>query len=100
MNKTLTPFVLASALSNAVVASPYLGLEYGYNSTDHDYKTNFAPDNVVLAPSSEDGVFNAFAGYSFNEKWALEFGYYQYDLDNSHSQYNGTVSFPSGNYHK
>ncbi|MGY3572305.1 AcfA family outer membrane beta-barrel protein [Vibrio paucivorans] len=100
MNKTLISFLLASAFSSAVVASPYLGLEYGYGTTNHDYNANFASDNIALDPSNEEGVFGAFAGYSFNEKWAIEFGYNQYELDDGRSQYNGTVPLPGGEYHQ
>lgn len=84
MNKTLLALLVTCSVS--VSAAPYVGLEYGLGTTDHDLEPHFSADNVTLNPELEDGIFSGFVGYAFNDNWALELGYSQFDLDDSHSK--------------
>jgi len=96
MKKTLLAVLMVSPLS--VMAAPYVGLEYGYGSVDHDFEPQFAADNVALNPELGEGITNIFIGYTFNESWALELGYSQYELDDSRSNDLGVISINGQDY--
>lgn len=88
MKKLLLPLLMTSSFS--AYASPYIGLEYGIGNTSHNVEAHFPKDSTVLKPELEQGIFSGFVGYSFNDNWAIELGYSQYDLDSGRSQYLGT----------
>jgi accessory colonization factor AcfA len=69
MNKTLLALLVTCSVS--VSAAPYVGLEYGLGTTDHDLEPHFSAENVTLNPELEDGIFSGFIGYSFNDNWAI-----------------------------
>ncbi|MCK8078387.1 AcfA family outer membrane beta-barrel protein [Vibrio sp. 1CM2L] len=84
MKKTI---LVALALNSfSVAAAPYVGLEYGFGSTDHDFETSFQADGVNLNPELEDGILGGFVGYAINESWAIELGYSQFELDDERSK--------------
>ncbi|MGD1463191.1 AcfA family outer membrane beta-barrel protein [Vibrio harveyi] len=85
MKKTVLTILAASSFS--VAAAPYVGLEYGFGTTDHDFEPSFQADGVNLNPELEDGIFGGFIGYSINDSWAVELGYNQFDLDDSRSRF-------------
>ncbi|MGR5130806.1 AcfA family outer membrane beta-barrel protein [Vibrio alfacsensis] len=97
MNKSVLAILAASSFS--VSAAPYVGLEYGFGTTDHDIETSFKADGVTLNPELEDGIFGGFVGYSLNDSWAVELGYSQFDLDDSRSKNLGIVDIDGQNYH-
>ncbi|MEW2683558.1 AcfA family outer membrane beta-barrel protein [Vibrio cholerae] len=81
MSKTLTALVLIGS-SFSAISAPYIGLEYGFASTNHNVQNQFtASPEVMLDPSNEDGILGGFVGYSLSPQWAIEFGYNQFDLD-------------------
>lgn len=84
MKRTVLTILAASSFS--VAAAPYVGLEYGLGTTDHDFETSFKADGVKLNPELEDGIWGGFVGYSLNDSWAVELGYSQFDLDDSRSK--------------
>ncbi len=45
-----------------------------------------------------DGITSVFVGYTFNDSWALELGYSQYELDDSRSNDLGVVSVNGQDY--
>lgn len=83
MKKLLLSLLMTCSFSAA--AAPYIGLEYGFGHTEHDVEARFPQDNVVLTPDLEDGIFSGTLGYAFNDAWALELGYSQYELDDGRS---------------
>ncbi|WP_322804566.1 AcfA family outer membrane beta-barrel protein [Vibrio alfacsensis] len=85
MKKTLLTIIAATSFSAA--AAPYVGLEYGFGTTDHDFETTFKSDGVNLNPELEDGIFGGFIGYQLNDVWGIELGYSQFDLDDSRSRF-------------
>lgn len=89
MKKTILVALALNSLS--VAAAPYVGLEYGFGSTDHDFETSFQADGVNLNPELEDGILGGFVGYSINESWAIELGYSQFELDDERSKNLGIV---------
>ncbi|EHK0032477.1 porin family protein [Vibrio parahaemolyticus] len=97
MNKTLLALLVTCSVS--VSAAPYVGLEYGLGTTDHDLEPHFSADNVTLNPELEDGIFSGFVGYAFNDNWALELGYSQFDLDDSRSKNLGIKPIDGKDYH-
>ncbi|MCU8269416.1 porin family protein, partial [Vibrio vulnificus] len=66
MKKTLLVAALTSA-SFSVLSSPYIGLEYGLGTTNHDGQSRFASSpEVKLDPSNDDGILGGFIGYSLS----------------------------------
>ncbi|WP_390242639.1 AcfA family outer membrane beta-barrel protein [Vibrio sp. R78045] len=96
MKKILLAALIISPLP--AMATPYVGVEYGYGSVNHDFEPQFAADNMALNPDLDDGIATAFVGYAFNESWALELGYSQYELDDSRSNDLGIVSVDGKDY--
>jgi len=96
MKKILLTALIVSPLS--AMAAPYVGVEYGYGSVDHDFEPQFAADNVALNPELDDGIASAFVGYAFNDSWSLELGYSQYELDDGRSNGLGVVSVNGQDY--
>ena len=87
MKKTLLAAVLISA-SFSALSSPYIGLEYGFGSTNHDGQSHFTSSpEVKLEPSNDDGILGGFVGYSLSPQWAIELGYNQFDLDADRSRF-------------
>ncbi|EIA0806812.1 AcfA family outer membrane beta-barrel protein [Vibrio vulnificus] len=87
MKKTLLVAALTSA-SFSVLSSPYIGLEYGLGTTNHDGQSRFASSpEVKLDPSNDDGILGGFIGYSLSPEWAIELGYNQFDLDADRSRF-------------
>lgn len=80
MKKLLT---LTALFAAPVFANPYIGLEYGMATTDHDFEP--VVNGQQLNPESDEGMFGAFVGYQFNNNWGLELGYRQFDMDDSKS---------------
>ncbi|WP_274879692.1 AcfA family outer membrane beta-barrel protein [Vibrio harveyi] len=97
MKKTVLTILTASSFS--VAAAPYVGLEYGFGTTDHDFEPSFQADGVNLNPELEDGIFGGFIGYSINDSWAVELGYNQFDLDDGRSKNLGIVDIKGQKYH-
>lgn len=90
-----TSFLIALMLSPSVFAAPYVGLEYGVTSIDSNYTTHFTGDAVSLNPNETNDSFGGFIGYRFNSI-GFEFGYKQYDADDSRSQHKGfSGTFPN-----
>lgn len=85
MKRTVLTILAASSFS--VAAAPYVGLEYGFGTTDHDFETSFEADGVNLNPELEDGIFGGFVGYSINDSWAVELGYNQFELQDNRSKH-------------
>lgn len=79
---------IALMLSSSAFAAPYVGLEYGVTSMDSKYTTNFVNDAVSLNPNEANDSFGGFIGYRLNSV-GFEFGYKQYDADDSRSQHKG-----------
>lgn len=90
MKKILLPLLVTCSFSAA--AAPYVGVEYGMGTTTHDFQPAFNADNVQLDPKQEDGIASGFVGYAFNDAWALELGYSQFELSDSHSKYLGMTT--------
>ncbi|GHA60462.1 AcfA family outer membrane beta-barrel protein [Photobacterium aphoticum] len=90
MKKTLSTLLIACSFS--ATAAPYVGLEYGVGSASHDATNTFSKEGVHLDPSLEDGILGGFVGYAFNDNWALELGYNQFELSDSHSSYLGLTA--------
>lgn len=88
--------ILLAALvvcSFSAISAPYIGVEYGFGTTNHDVETKFKEGaDIKLDPELEDGIFSGYIGYSINQTWAIEFGYSQFDLDDSHSKNLGIVT--------
>ncbi|AMG32053.1 porin family protein [Grimontia hollisae] len=87
MKKLLLPLLITSSFSAS--AAPYIGLEYGIGHTNHNVEAHFLQDNLVLKPDLDEGIFSGIVGYSFNDTWAIELGYSQYEPDDGRSQYLG-----------
>ncbi|MHC0045172.1 AcfA family outer membrane beta-barrel protein [Vibrio campbellii] len=98
MKRTVLTILAASSFS--VAAAPYVGLEYGFGTTDHDFETSFEADGVNLNPEQEDGIFGGFVGYSINDSWAVELGYSQFELDDSRSKNLGIENIDGKDYHR
>lgn len=96
MKKTLLAVLLISPIS--ATAAPYIGLEYGFGSVDHDYEPQFSADNVTLNPDLEENFTGILVGYAFNDTWAIELGYQQYELEDSRSSNLGVVDRNGQNY--
>ncbi len=90
MKKTLVAMLVMGAFS--VTASPYVGLELGYGVADHDEKTSFDADSISLEPELDSGIITGFVGYSLNDKWALEVGFSQYELEEDYTKPLGVKS--------
>ncbi|MEZ8858744.1 AcfA family outer membrane beta-barrel protein [Vibrio sp. 10N.247.311.51] len=73
--------LIAILLPSAAFANPYLGFEYGVGSVEHDYQP--VVKDRVLKPKIDEGIIGGFVGYKFNEHWALELGYREYEVDDS-----------------
>ena len=97
MKKTLSTLLIACSFS--ATAAPYVGLEYGVGSASHDATNTFSKEGVHLDPSLEDGILGGFVGYAFNDNWALELGYNQFELSDGHSSYLGQKNINGQNYH-
>ncbi|MGF1725555.1 AcfA family outer membrane beta-barrel protein [Photobacterium nomapromontoriensis] len=87
MNKALISLLLTCSFS--ATAAPYVGVEFGMGTSSSDFNSTFKADSVNLSPDLDDGIASAFIGYSFNESWALELGYSQYELSDGSSKYLG-----------
>ena len=98
MKKTALTILVASSFS--VTAAPYVGLEYGFGATNHNFETSFKNEGVNLNPKMKDGIFGGFVGYSINDTWALELGYHQFELEDSQSQPQGIANIGGQNYHE
>ncbi|MGF1686122.1 AcfA family outer membrane beta-barrel protein [Photobacterium japonica] len=97
MKKTLITLLLATSFS--ATAAPYAGLEYGIGSASHDANNTFSAQGVNLQPSLDDGVLGGFIGYAFNDAWALELGYSQFELSDGRSDYLGQKTLDGQAYH-
>ena len=74
-------FVIAPALS----AAPYVGLQYGVASVNHDFSTTFKSDAVTLTPDSSSSFIGGFVGYRA-DNLGLELSYKKLSGDDSHNQ--------------
>ncbi|MFA0412967.1 AcfA family outer membrane beta-barrel protein [Vibrio renipiscarius] len=57
------------------VSSPYVGLEVGLATPQHNIKINDQVDGLTLSPDSTDRFAGLWVGYAFNNNLALELGY-------------------------
>ncbi|PMH03886.1 AcfA family outer membrane beta-barrel protein [Vibrio lentus] len=89
MKKTIVSVVVLASLPFYGMTGPYIGIEYGVGSTNHDEQNKFmsSSSNVKLDPSNEDGILSGFLGYSLNQRWAFELGYSQFELDDDYSKF-------------
>lgn len=85
MKKSLIAAMLVST-SFSAISAPYIGLEYGFSSTEHEIQSNFKDTAIQLEPKSDEGILNGFVGYNFNDAWGIELGYSQYKLEDSRTQ--------------
>jgi accessory colonization factor AcfA len=92
MMKTIPLYALALC-AFPTFAAPYVGVGYalGYAQQDQNIRFNEQPSSK-LDPNLEDGITSLFAGYTLSPSWAIELGYRQYDLDDSHTANLGTVN--------
>ncbi|MEC6831576.1 AcfA family outer membrane beta-barrel protein [Photobacterium toruni] len=81
--KLLLPLAL---LCSPVFAGPYIGLEVGAASINHDFSTHFVADAKTVTPSNSSTIFGGFVGYRSNNI-GIELGYKQFELEGSKSQY-------------
>ncbi|WP_279157539.1 AcfA family outer membrane beta-barrel protein [Photobacterium phosphoreum] len=82
-NKLLLPLAL---LCSPVFAGPYVGLEVGAASINHDFSTHFVADAKTVTPSNSSTTFGGFVGYRSNNI-GIELGYKQFELEGSTSQH-------------
>nr|WP_086939755.1 AcfA family outer membrane beta-barrel protein [Thaumasiovibrio occultus] len=75
---------LLATCSFSSVASPYVAIEYGIGSSDHDVEPVL--DGKQLNPELDEGIMGVTLGYALSDQWALELGYSQFDLDVGSSQ--------------
>ncbi|MCF7497077.1 AcfA family outer membrane beta-barrel protein [Vibrio sp. L5-1] len=80
MQKLLLIAIFLAPLTS--LASPYIGLEYGFGFHKSQFNANFS-DGVTLKPEFDYGIVSATSGFSFNEKWAAELSYSQYKISES-----------------
>lgn len=97
MNKALISLLITCSFS--ATAAPYVGVEYGLGTSSTDFNSVFKADGINLSPDLDDGITSAFIGYSFNESWALELGYSQYELSAGSSKYLGQQTIKDQAYH-
>ncbi|MEZ8862914.1 AcfA family outer membrane beta-barrel protein [Vibrio sp. 10N.247.311.51] len=74
---------LVALFTAPVFSGPYLGLEYGLTYSDHDFEPVI--NGKQLNPESDGAVLGGFIGYKFENSWAVELGYSQFELDDSYS---------------
>ena len=85
MKKLLLALLATSSF--CAIAEPYVGLEYGFGTSNHDFqpRVGSAPNTRTLDPDMEDGIFTGFVGYNFTNKLGIELGYSQFDLSDDQS---------------
>lgn len=76
--------------STTALASPYIGIQYGMGNVSTDETVVF-DDKVTLTPDGSTDTLGVFIGYRFNDKFALEIGYSNYQVDQSRDKFNGIV---------
>jgi len=79
--------LLATSLLIAfpAISAPYIGLELGSAFVGGDIENEVAVSDVNLHPEASDAIVAAFVGYQFNNRWGLELGYRQFELEDSFS---------------
>lgn len=97
MKKSLLGLLVVCSFS--ATAAPYVGLEYGFGSSNTDFDSTFKAEGIKLEPKSDDGIMTVFLGYSVSPSWAVELGYSQFDLDDSQSKKLGIANVGGKDYH-